>query len=329
MNNEHIQHSQHAHHHDHTHGMAKQALRIAFLLTIVILFAELIGGFLSHSLALISDAAHTLTDIFALGLAWFAAVQAERPANARNTFGYHRVGILAALTNAITLILVAIFILWEAIQRFQHPEPVTPGIMSIAALISILINLYIGFGLRREKSNLNVRAATLHVFGDIGASVAVIVAGVVILFTGWTFMDPLLSVAIALYIAFGAWSIVRETADILLESAPKDITLGSLVDDVKQIEGVNAVHDLHVWCISNGMTALSCHISVDEVTSQENARILHDINELLEHNYNINHATVQLECKAHSSGCCTEERLYCQLEQSRSHQHEHTPEHVA
>ncbi|MGH7867649.1 MAG: cation diffusion facilitator family transporter [Candidatus Dormibacteraceae bacterium] len=152
--------------------MAKQTLRLAFFLTLIILAAEVTGGLLANSLALLSDAGHVLTDIFALGLAWFATAQAERPANARNTFGYHRVGILAALVNSLTLILITLWILWEALQRFQHPEPVQPLAMFLAASIGIAVNLFIGFGLRKEKENLNVRAAALHVFGDIGASAA-------------------------------------------------------------------------------------------------------------------------------------------------------------
>src|SRR5437867_12869815 len=186
------------HAHNHTHSMVKQTLRLAFLLTIIILAAELLGGLLANSLALLSDAGHVVTDLFALGLAWFATIQAERPANARKTFGYHRVGILAALINAVTLILIAIGITWEAIQRFQHPEPVQPLIMFLSAGIGIVVNLFIGFGLQREGHSLNVRAATLHVFGDVAASVGVVIAGVVILLTGWTLVDPLLSVGIAI-----------------------------------------------------------------------------------------------------------------------------------
>ncbi len=136
--------------HSHTHGMAKQVLRLAFFLTLIVLAAEVTGGWLANSLALLSDAGHVLTDIFALGLAWFAAEQAERPANARKTFGYHRVGILAALANALTLILITIWILWQAIGRFQHPEPVQPVVMFVSAGIGIVVNLFIGFGLRKE-----------------------------------------------------------------------------------------------------------------------------------------------------------------------------------
>src|SRR6202045_3128912 len=155
-----MSHEHSGHNHNHTHGMAKQTLRIAFFLTIIILVAELVGGLVANSLALLSDAGHVVTDIFALGLAWFAVAQAERPSNDRKTFGYHRVGILAALANAVTLILIAVVILWEAVQRFQHPESVQPLIMFFSAGIGIAVNLYIGLGLRKEEGNsLNVRAA--------------------------------------------------------------------------------------------------------------------------------------------------------------------------
>src|SRR2546421_11012708 len=237
--------------HNHTHGLARNSLRLAFFLTLIILIAELVGGLLANSLALLSDAGHVITDIFALGLAWFATVQADRLPNARKTFGYHRVGILAALVNALTLIVIAFAILLEAIQRFQHPEPVQPLIMFLAAGIGIVVNLFIGFGLMREGDNLNVRAAMLHVFGDVGASVGVIVAGLIILFTDWTIVDPLLSVAIAALIAVGAWRILRDTTDILLEAAPKDLSMPNLVKDMKSIKGVQDVHDLHVWSITS------------------------------------------------------------------------------
>lgn len=313
----------HAHGHDHTHGMAKQALRLAFFLTLIILAAEVIGGVIANSLALLSDAGHVLTDIFALGLAWFATAQAERPANARNTFGYHRVGILAALVNALTLILITGWILWEAVQRFQHPEPVQPLAMFLAASVGIGINLFIGFGLQKEKENLNVRAAALHVFGDVGASAAVIVAGIVILLTGWNLADPILSLGIAALIAFGAWRIVRETADILLESVPKDINLSALVRDMMRVTGVQDVHDLHVWCITSGMYALSCHAQIDDLPPSQSASILSSLESVLREKYRIGHTAIQFESHAHQGHCCAEDGLYCQMKTFGDHEHEH------
>jgi cobalt-zinc-cadmium efflux system protein len=311
------------HHHDHTHGMAKKTLRTAFFLTGAILLVGFIGGLLAHSLALLSDAAHTLTDLFALGMAWFAAGQAERPSNEYKTFGYHRVGILAALLNAVTLIVIAIVICWEAIQRFQHPEPVQPLIMFGSATIAIALNLFIGFGLQKEEHNLNVRAAALHVFGDVVVSAAVIVAGVIVLLTGWTFVDPLLSVGVALLLAFGTWGIIRETTDILLEAVPKGISLKALVTDMQKVTGVQAVHDLHVWSVSSGMPALSCHVLIDDLPPSESAHILHTLNDLLSGTYHIDHVTIQFECNQHQRGCCSSSELYCCFESSAIHHHEH------
>lgn len=318
----------HEHHnHSHTHGMAKQTLRLAFFLTLIILAVELTGGLLANSLALLSDAGHVVTDIFALGLAWFAAVQAERPANASKTFGYHRVGILAALANAVTLILIAIAIIWEAVQRFQHPEPIQPLVMFIAAGIGIIVNLYIGFGLHKEESNLNVRAAMLHVFGDVGASVGVIVAGLIILLTGWTIADPLLSVGIALLIAVGAWRILRETTDILLEATPKGISMTSLVEDIEHIKGVQGVHDLHVWSITSDRYALSCHTLIDNLPPSDSAAILQAMTNLLNEKYHIGHSTIQFESEAHEGAYCEQRGLYCCMETVNEHNHEHDHSH--
>lgn len=300
--------------HNHTHGMVKQTLRLAFFLTIIILATELIGGFLANSLALISDAAHVITDLFALGIAWFAAVQAERPANAHKTFGYHRVGILAALSNAVTLIVIAIGITWEVLQRFQHPQMVQPLIMFVSSVIGIAINLFIGFGLQKEHSNLNVRAATLHVFSDVGASVGVIIAGIVILVTGWSIADPLISVGIAVLVALGAWRILRETTDILLEAAPKSLSMPSLVADMRSVGGVQDVHDLHVWSIASNMYALSCHAIIDDLPPSGSSAILQSLTTMLGTKYHIGHSTIQFECDMHQKPCCPDGGLYCRMD---------------
>jgi cobalt-zinc-cadmium efflux system protein len=304
--------------------MAKQTLRVAFFLTMLILAAELIGGFFANSLALLSDAGHVVTDIFALGLAWFATVQAERPANERRTFGYHRVGILAAFVNAVTLIVIALAILWEAIQRFQHPQAVQPLVMFIAAGIGIIVNLYIGFGLRKEDDNLNARAAALHVFGDVGASAGVIIAGIIILLTGWTIADPILSVAIAALISIGAWRILRETIDILMESTPKNISVPDLVNDMENVDGVQAVHDLHVWSITSTMSALSCHALIKDLPPSGSAPILQSLNNMLSKKYHITHTTIQFECDAHASNGCKKDGLYCRMESAKDCDHDHS-----
>ena len=307
------------HGHDHAHGLTKGKLRTAFLLTAVILVVELAGGLASHSLALLSDAGHVLTDIFALGLAWFATAQAERPADATNTYGYHRTGILAALANAITLILVVLAIAYEAVQRFQHPEAVTPWLMFVSAAVGIAVNLYIGFGLQKEGGdNLNVRAAMLHVFGDVGASVGVILGGVVILLTRWYPTDPLISLGIAVLIARGAWGILRETVDILMEATPKDLNVAQLVRDMVQQPGIADVHDLHVWSIAGGMSALSAHVQVADRPLSACDELLVGLNRLLQTKYKIGHSTIQIECAG-----CNPNHLYCTMDPEGGDAHDH------
>lgn len=316
-------HSDHVGHagHNHTHSMAREKLRLGFFLTLVILAVEAGGGWASHSLALYSDAGHMLTDAGALGLAWFAAAQAERPANERRTFGYHRVGILTALANGLTLIIISLAIAFEAYRRFTHPEHVTPGIMIAVALIAIAINLYIGFGLRGEGSeNLNARAAVLHVFGDVGVSIGVIVGAVAILLTGAEWVDPVISVIVAVVIVLGALRLIRETVNILLEATPKELSLPNLVRDMLRVAGVHDVHDLHVWTISSGMLALSCHAVIDNLPPSDSAPLLDRITEMLRSRYHIAHTTIQFESNAHGSheGFCacqpqSCDGLYCEL----------------
>jgi cobalt-zinc-cadmium efflux system protein len=308
--------------HDHSHGMTGAKLRTAFLLTVIILLVEASAGVLSHSLALLSDAGHVLTDIFALGLAWFATAQAGRPADARNTYGYHRTGILAALANAVTLIVIVLVIGYEAVRRFQQPEAVTPWLMFVSAAVGIIINLYIGLGLRQESdANLNVRAAMLHVFGDVAASAGVLVAGAVILLTGWYPVDPLLSLAIAALIAWGAWGILHETVDILMEATPKDLNVAQLVRDMVRVPEVEDVHDLHVWSIAGGMRVLSAHVQVGDDCHLSACDALQErLNGLLQREYQISHTTLQFECAA-----CDPNPLYCALNGSTEggHHHQH------
>ena len=310
--------------HAHAHNLTGPKLRNAFLLTALILVVELVGGFLSNSLALLSDAGHVLTDIIALGLAWFATEQATKPANARKTFGYHRTGILAAQANAITLILIVGVIAYEAIQRFQHPETVTPWLMFVSAAVGIAVNLYIGFGLQKEgDENLNVRAAVLHVFGDVGASIAVIVSGVIILLTGWYPADPILSLFIAVLIARGAWKVLRETIDILMEATPKGVNVAQLVRDVGRVSGVVDVHDLHIWSIAGGMSALSAHVQVQDRPLSACDSLRGQLRKLLQERYHIAHTTIQFECAN-----CVSDDLYCELsldEEAEHEPHSHEP----
>jgi cobalt-zinc-cadmium efflux system protein len=270
-------------------------LKVALALTCVVLAVELTGGLISHSLALLSDAGHVLIDAFALGLAWFAVSQANRPADARRSYGYHRVSILAALANSLTLIVIVVAIAYEAIRRLAHPEPVQGGIVIVAALVGIAINGFVAFGLRGESHSLNVRAALLHVIGDIGASVGVVVAGVVILLTGWLYIDPLLSVGIAILIAFGAWGIVRETVNLLMEGTPRDINLGAVMQEITNTELVTSSHDLHVWALSSDEMALSCHVVVGDCPLGDAEHVVRDLEQRLCERFDIGHTTIQVE----------------------------------
>jgi len=269
-------------------------LKKALALTCVILVVELAGGLVSHSLALLSDAGHVLTDVFALGLAWFAVEQSKRPADRRRSYGYQRVSILAALVNSVTLIVIVIVIAFEAVRRLTHPEPVQGAVVIVSALAAIAVNFYVVFGLRGGKS-LNLRAALLHVTGDIGASVGVVVAGAVILLTGWLYIDPLLSLGIAVLIAYGAWRIVQETVNLLLEGTPADINLGEVTGEITKTEHVISVHDLHVWALSSEEMALSAHIVLEECPLGDAEHVVRDLEGRLCGRFAIGHTTIQVE----------------------------------
>jgi cobalt-zinc-cadmium efflux system protein len=271
------------------------ALKLALALTCVVLAVELVGGLVSHSLALLSDAGHVLTDVFALGLAWFAVAQASRPADARRSYGYHRVSILAALVNSVTLIVIVIAIAYEAVLRLANPQPVQGRVVIVAALVGIAINMFVAFGLRRESRGLNVRAAMLHVVGDVGASVGVVVAGVVILLTGWLYIDPLLSLGIAVLIAFGAWGIVRETVNLLMEGTPGEIDLAAVTREITATELVAGMHDLHVWALSSDEVALSCHVVVGDCGLEQAEHVVRDLESRLCEKFVIGHTTIQVE----------------------------------
>lgn len=305
-----------AHTHHHAHEMTGRKLRTALLLTGIILIAEVAGGIVSGSLALLADAGHVVTDMLALGLAWFAAAQSGRPAGPSKTYGYHRTGILAAMANALTLLVIVVVIAIEALRRFQQPRHVDPPLMFAAAAVGIVVNLYIAYGLSKDgHENLNVRAATLHVMGDVGASVGVIAGGAIILVTGWSAVDPLISVGIAALIAYGAWNILHETIDILMESTPRDLSTTQVAGDMLKLPAVSGVHDLHVWSIAGGVHALSAHVQVSQDCALSSCdALLASVNQLLSQRYSIGHTTIQFEftsCERHQPG-----GLYCSMDHS-------------
>jgi cobalt-zinc-cadmium efflux system protein len=288
--------------HDHS-NLQGTALRQAFLLTAFILVIEAAAGYASHSLALLSDAGHILTDVVALGLAWFAVVQARRPADARRTYGYQRVGILTAMANGAALILIVAGIAYEAARRFIHPEPVQGSVVIVAALLAIAVNAYIALRLRGDGQNLNLRAALLHVVGDLAASVAVVVSGLVILFTGWLYADPLISVAITALIAWSAIRIVIDTMNVLLEGVPSGIDLKDVDRVVRATQGVDSIHDLHVWSLSGEQVALSVHLVVpEELLAADSEHLVRRVEEAVCERFGIGHTTIQVEACHPCSG---------------------------
>src|SRR3989475_6227001 len=270
-------------------------LKKALFLTFVILAVEFAGGLLSHSLAVLADAGHVLPDVFALGLAWFAVEQAKRPADQRRSYGYQRVSILAALVNAVTLIVIVIAIAVEAVRRLGHPEPVQGGVVIVSALIATAINAYVVLGLRGHGKSLNLRAALLHVTSDIGSSAGVVVAGAIILLTGWLYVDPILSLGIAALIAFGAWRIVRETVNLLMEGTPRDINIGDVNGEITATDHVIGVHDLHVWALSSDEPALSVHLVLEECPLGDAEHVVRDLETRLCSRFDIGHSTIQVE----------------------------------
>jgi cobalt-zinc-cadmium efflux system protein len=257
---------------------------------------EIAGGLLSNSLALLGDAGHMLVDALALGLSLIALNLAKKPATTKRTYGYHRAEIIAALANGVTLVLVSIYIFYESYQRFRSPPTVKTPIMLVVAVVGLAANLITMRLLHHDRhSNLNVRAAFFHVFGDMISSVGVIAGGIIIAVSGWKIADPIIAVMIGLIILWGAVDLVRESTDILLETVPKHIPLDEVTAAIKSIKGVVELHDLHVWTITSGIYALSTHILIEDQMLSRAAEITAAINRELAQKFNITHTTFQLE----------------------------------
>jgi cobalt-zinc-cadmium efflux system protein len=300
--------------HSHAHSQlagASNRLAAALIITLAFVGFEAAAGLWANSLALLTDAAHNLTDVVALGLAWYALRLAQRPASPNKTYGYHRAAILVALANAAGLIIVALVIFYEAYQRLTAPVAVQAGILTGTGLVALLVNVGTAWLLARgRESDLGQRSAFVHLAGDAAASLGAVVAGIGIALTGATALDPIISVLIGLLIIVNGWSIVRETVDILLEATPADVDMPLMVRDLQRINGVRGVHDLHVWSIDQQVRALSAHILVDDVSISAGAAIQHQINHMLQERYSIGHATLQLECAD-----CEPDRLFCELKE--------------
>lgn len=303
--------------HDHLHhqtienrkpgsGVEKKLLWALFI-TIGIFIAEIIGGFLSNSLALKSDAGHLFGDVMALSLSLIAVRIAKRPASPRRTFGYQRAEVFAAVINGVTLTVLAGYIFFEAYHRLIEPEPIRSALMLTVAVIGLAGNAIVIFRLHgHARENINVRAAFLHVLGDMLASVGVVIGGLVMLFTGNYLADPIISFFIGIIILYGAFSILKEGANILLEGVPGNIDYDEIKKDMENIDGVLSVHDLHIWTISSSNLVLSAHVKVPDQPTHTSQRIVKGVSDFLKEKYRIQHATLQIECE-----CCAEVGCGC------------------
>jgi cobalt-zinc-cadmium efflux system protein len=298
----------HTHIHDLT-GRTIRRLALALAITLLFVAVEAAAGLYSNSLALLTDAAHNFTDVLALGLSWWALRVTTRPANAGKTYGYHRVGILAALINSTTLALIALGIFYEAFRRFVSPPEVQAEVLIGVGAAAVVVNLGTALLVRGgSERDLNLRSAFLHLMGDVLSTLGAVAAGIAIRLTGAAWIDPAVSVLIALLILWNAWGIVRESLGILMESVPADVDMPALIEDLRGVEGVRGVHDLHVWSISRGLRTLSAHILTDDVPISRGTAIQAAISERLASRYGIGHATLQLECAD-----CMPADLYCDI----------------
>ncbi|HEY4716187.1 MAG TPA: cation diffusion facilitator family transporter [bacterium] len=280
----------------------RRSIKIALAITAVMAVVEVIGGILANSIALIGDAGHMLTDTIAILLSYIAMFIASKPPTSRKTFGFHRFEILAAFINGTTLVIVAVYLFYESFRRFFNPPEVDGAVMFAVAILGLIANIVGVYFLRKvEKSNLNIRSAFLHMLGDLLSSFGVVGGGIVMYFTGWNSIDPVIGILIGGIILRGAANLVMESGNILLEAAPGHISLEDVEMGICSVNGVIGVHDLHIWTITSGMHALSAHVMIDDKRISEGVRVIQEINQILKENFDVSHSTIQME-----SGNCSE-----------------------
>ena len=304
--------------HDHAPNLSHSTIRrlaLSLGITLVFVVVEILAGVFANSLALLTDAAHNFTDVLALALTWWALWITTKPANSSKTYGYHRAGILVALVNSTTLVLIALGIFYEAWKRFITPPDVEANILISVGAMAVVVNLVTALLVRRgSEHDLNLRSAFLHLMGDVLSTLGAVLAGVIIHFTGWNWVDALVSVLIGILILWNAWGILRESLEILMESTPADIDMDALRRDMLAVEGVRGVHDLHVWSITRSLRTLSAHLVTDDVSISVGANVQAAIGEMLALRYGITHATLQLECMD-----CAPVGLYCDITINNHH----------
>ena len=307
-------------------GKMQRVLKFSLLATLAYVALTFIAGLRAHSLALISEAGHNVSDALALLLSFVAVHFQSRPPTDAKTFGYQRAGVLAGFVNALTLIVIAVFIAIEAIHRLSAPVSVQPRLMMIVAAAGVLMNGVIAAMLSRAGSDVNLRSAFIHMLGDTLSTAAVIIGGAAILWTGQSWIDPVLSLAIAALIIWSSFSIVRETLNILLEGTPRGISLQEIRDSLQLIAGVEDVHDLHVWSLGSQTHALASHVTIADIPPSESNRILAEIKTTLHARFHITHTTIQFEnvdCEvAHGCVMAVEEvQLHAHAHGHHGHSH--------
>ncbi|MEE8168391.1 MAG: cation diffusion facilitator family transporter [Candidatus Hydrothermarchaeales archaeon] len=285
------------HEHEHDSGKAEKELRLVIILTAFILVAEVFGGIISNSLALLSDAAHVFSDLFALSISWFALKLAAKPPSAARTFGYHRAEVFAAVINGSALVIISLFIFKEAYERILTPLPVKSAQMLAIAVIGLIVNLFVVFKLRKHaQTDLNIRSAFFHALGDAIASIGVIIGAVIIMLTGYYAADSIISIFIGVIILAGSFRILKDSTHILLEGTPPHIDMNKVSEAIASIVGVKGVHDLHVWSICSHINAASAHIIVEDVRMKDIDEMSKEIKNKMS-SFDISHTTFQFECE--------------------------------
>jgi cobalt-zinc-cadmium efflux system protein len=288
----------HSHGHGHMHGLTGNMtglLGAAVAVTFVLVGVEITAGYFGHSIALVSDAIHNLTDIPTLIISWIGMRMALKPPTAQKTFGYHRAAILAAFVNAMLLELVAIFLLYESVSRLRSPVEVRTALMLWVSVVALAINGGITLAVHRGRRDLNVRAVWLHNLGDALSNVAIFVGALAIRWTGAQWVDPCVSIGIGAMVLWSATGILNDSGHILLEGLPREIRLQDVAGAMLKVPGVQEVHDVHIWTLGTDMVALSCHVRIPDMHMEDSEKILDSIREALEHNFRIAHTTIQFE----------------------------------
>jgi cobalt-zinc-cadmium efflux system protein len=302
------------HQHSHNHNDKGNVLIWSLVATTAFVAIEILAGLGAHSLSLLSDAGHNFTDALALALAWGGVYLGRKPPDGNRTYGYHRAGVLAAFLNALSLVLLAGYILYESYQRWLAPQTVNEHVMLVVAALGLVVNAGIMWGLQSGRgSDVNVRSAWVHMLGDALGSIGIIVGAFVIQFTGWQRIDPLLSALIGVLIVWTAWDIIKETLNILLEGLPRGMDLESVTAAIGGVAGVMSVHDVHIWSLGSNTHALSCHVLIEDLPPAESDSILRDLHELLGGRFNLWHTTIQFE-----HVCCPG----CSIPNQQEHLHE-------